>query len=729
MKFQILIIFLVLVTLINIELSFGGDGSSSGGGSYPPAGTEGTEFLHTEDGIGEWTCPEDLKVFLKKSNGELACVKSSSIEKLINRGWGTSFENPLNIIVILTDDQRWDTICVDGIKNPVCDNLEEPPMPNIQNELVDKGFVFTNAHVTNPLCCPARASFLSGGFYSHNTGVLTITLPNGGAEKFSGYENGKIDDLTIATILQEHGYKTGLIGKYLNKYEDQVNEKENYAYIPPGWDDFISPITYGPNWTLINSVIGHNGIFERFDKQSMYVGEYEKMKSLDFIQNNCNSGKCDQPFFLLLSTIIPHHPAISNPNFPQDLDFGSDFTYRERGWNEGLRCDRKEMPDISDKPKILQGILSEKILLDINEVCNLETVSPYEKFAQKQLSTLRSFDRIFFDIYNELKEKNLLDQTVIIFTSDNGFLWGEHGLKAKQYPYEESIRVPLIIRLPTEEHKIVSDLVAYDIDLAPTILELAGIEHELIEKSDGSSLVPILKHSSEFYRDELLFEYFDDGKARKKGGSWAALKIFIDDETGNRELWKYIEYTSGDVELYNLNHDEFELDSLHKERLDLVEKISQKLDKLKGLSIVSYNFPDPYLYYLPPAVNGQNYNFQLNAWGGNGNQSWNSYETGYCGIIGFPSWINFPKFQTSGIISGIPTWGSEEMIDQELYSLDNTKPMFRDSKWKKKVQTLESEENMLWKFCVQVKSDGDSLHPNKNAQSHVKRLQINGTQN
>ncbi len=120
MKFQILIIFLIILTLINIELSFGEKSNLK-------------------------TCPEDLKIFLKKSNGEMVCVKSSSIEKLINRGWGTSVlgnfynsENPLNIILILTDDQRWDTICVDGIKNPICDNLEEFPMPNIQNELVDK---------------------------------------------------------------------------------------------------------------------------------------------------------------------------------------------------------------------------------------------------------------------------------------------------------------------------------------------------------------------------------------------------------------------------------------------------------------------------------------------------------------------------------------------------------------------------------------------------------------
>ena len=680
-KFQILIVFLILLTLFNVELSFSEKSNLN-------------------------TCPEDLKILLKKSNGEIVCVKSSSIEKLIDRGWGTSVlgnfynsENPLNIILILTDDQRWDTICVNGIKNAICDNLEEFPMPNIQNELVDKGFVFTNAHVTHPLCCPARASLLSGGFYSHNTGILTIQLPNGGAEKFSGFNgNEKIDDLTIATILQENGYKTGLVGKYLNGYENLVNETENRAYIPPGWDDFIVDTLDQNDWTSLKSVIGHNGTFERFEKSSMYIGDYEKIKSLDFIQENCNSGKCEKPFFLLLSTRIPHFPATPNPNFPQDRDFVSDFIYRERGWYEGLRCDTKEIPDISDKPEKLQRKLSYSFL-KITEICDQENISNVDFFAREQLAALRSFDRIFSDIYSELKEKNLLDQTVIIFTSDSGYLWNEHGLKKKALPYEESIRVPLIIRLPTEEHKIVSDLVAFDIDLAPTILELAGIKHELIEKSDGTSLLPILKHSSEISRDELLFENFGiswEGPTILR--SWAAIKIFIDDETGNKELWKYIEYTSGDVELYNLNRDEFELDSLHKERSDLVEKISQKLDKLKGLSIVSSNFPDPLTNYLPPAINGQNYNFQLNAWGGNGNYSWNFYNNIRCSEYNkTPSWINLTKFQTSGIISGTPSW--------------------------------ESEKNIVWKFCVQIKSDGDSLHPKKNTQSLIKEFRINGTQN
>jgi len=702
MKFQILIIFLILLTLINIELSFG-------------------EKLNLK------TCPEDLKIFLKKSNGEIVCVKSSSIEKLINRGWGTSVlgnfynsENPLNIILILTDDQRWDTICVDGIKNAICDNLEEFPMPNIQNELVDKGFVFTNAHVTNPLCCPARASFLSGGFYSHNTGILHNHFPNGGAGKLAGYgENEKMDDLTIATVLQENGYKTALIGKYMNGYYEINNNEENFVYVPPGWDDFIVINERGKTWTYLNNtVIGHNGTFEKIDEISnLYVGEYEKLKSLNFIKNNCNSDKCEKPFFLLLSTVIPHSPSISNPNFPEDRDFVSDFTYRERGWNEGLRCDTKEMPDISDKTELRQKMLSKSLLSNINKICDGKTPPLFlepltidnDEFVRNQLSALRSLDRSFIDIYNELKEMNLLDQTVIIFTSDSGFLWGEHGIWKKQRPYEESIRVPLIIRLPTEEHKIVNDLVAFDIDLAPTILELAGIKHELIEKSDGMSLLPILKHSSEFSRDELQFESFDNGVRvfPWKFVSWAAMKIFIEDETGNRELWKYIEYTEGGVELYNLNHDEFELDSLHKERLDLVEKISQKLDKIKGLSIVSSNFPDPVLNYLPPAVNGQNYNFQLNSWGGNGNNSWSFYtainpitinmrEIDNCEKTNIPSWVNLTKFQTSGIISGIPSW--------------------------------ESEENIVWDFCVQVKSDGNSLHPKKNTQSHVKRLQIIGTQ-
>ena len=112
-----------------------------------------------------------------------------------------------NFVIFLTDDQRWDTLWA---------------MPILQEKLAARGVTFTNAYTSNPVCCPSRASLLAGGFYSHNTGVLTNTMPNGGAYRFR-------DDRTLPRLLQKSGYKTMLVGKYLNDYELMA------PYVPPGW--------------------------------------------------------------------------------------------------------------------------------------------------------------------------------------------------------------------------------------------------------------------------------------------------------------------------------------------------------------------------------------------------------------------------------------------------------------------------------------------------------------
>jgi len=181
----------------------------------------------------------------------IGLITISFIIIIISNNVDNKKQESLNIVLIMTDDQRWDTLCIPDEKNEVCDKLPEYPMPNIQKILVTKGSVFSNAHVTNPMCCPSRSSLLSGGFYSHNTGVLTNNPPNGGADAFGGLSNeSKIDDMSISTILQERGYTTAIIGKYLNQYKlgsNLVNLTANKAYIPPGWDSFIIAVGMGGN--------------------------------------------------------------------------------------------------------------------------------------------------------------------------------------------------------------------------------------------------------------------------------------------------------------------------------------------------------------------------------------------------------------------------------------------------------------------------------------------------
>jgi len=139
---------------------------------------------------------------------------------------------PYNIVLIYTDDQRWDTVCgPDGLAEICSLPKRFHPLAFVERQIMDRGVVFSNAFVSNPVCCPSRASLLSGGFYSHNTNVLSNRLPNGGVTQFS-------DADTLATRLQASGYQTGMVGKYLNQYNSLADVSAGEGYVPPGWTRF-----------------------------------------------------------------------------------------------------------------------------------------------------------------------------------------------------------------------------------------------------------------------------------------------------------------------------------------------------------------------------------------------------------------------------------------------------------------------------------------------------------
>jgi Sulfatase/Glucodextranase, domain B/Bacterial Ig-like domain (group 2) len=181
---------------------------SDGGTQDLTAATTGTTYASSNSAVAT-VSPDGLVTAVAQGEATITArhsVFSATVQVLVESNLSL-----LNFIVILTDDQRWDTLWA---------------MPIVQEKLMARGVTFTNAFVTTPLCCPFRTSFLSGGFYAHNTGVLTNALPNGGVSRFH-------DEETIATILQGAGYKTALMGKYMNGYLKIA------PYIPPGWTKFI----------------------------------------------------------------------------------------------------------------------------------------------------------------------------------------------------------------------------------------------------------------------------------------------------------------------------------------------------------------------------------------------------------------------------------------------------------------------------------------------------------
>ena len=324
---------------------------------------------------------------------------------------------PPSIVLILTDDQRWDTLWA---------------MPTVQAQLVDKGVRFARAFVSNPQCCPSRASILTGT-YSHTNGVWA----NGGAD--GGF--GAFDDSsTVATWLDDAGYRTAYIGKYLNEYG-----ASNTSYVPPGWDRwfaFAQPPGYYDYDIVADGTLRSYG-----SSPSDYSTDVLARRAVAFIE------KADPsvPLFLVVAPYAPHKPPTPAPR--DEGTYGSWTPDWPPSFNER---------NVSDKPPYI----AERDVLDPDAE---------SAFARDQVESLLAVDEAVAGILDALEDSGRLSSTSVIFTSDNGHLWGEHRWKRKAVPYEESIRVPLVIRSdgllsPGIDHRLV-----VNIDLAPTIAGLAGI--------------------------------------------------------------------------------------------------------------------------------------------------------------------------------------------------------------------------------------------------------------
>lgn len=488
---------------------------------------------------------------------------------------------PPNFLLIVTDDQRWDTLFA---------------MPHLAASLGRDALRFDNAFVTNPVCCPFRSSLLAGGFPSHQTGVLTATPLNGAAARFD-------DSETLATLLSRRGYRTGLIGKYLNFY-DQIAPR-----VPPGWNRFMVATT-PYRWWNTEWIVGASGVDGPAEGQRQTTGAYITYVEAEAALAFLDEASAGEPFFLLVATHAPHRPAI-----PPQADDGRwrDFSYRARAFDE---------EDLADKPDYVRR--REDFFHQHNAESGLVGVLP-----RGQLEALGAVDRMVRDLMVRLEERGLADNTVVVFTSDNGMLWGEHRLFTKSLPYEESIRVPLLMRLPGVAPRVMTELVAVDLDLAATLLDLAGIERP----AEGRSLLPLAEGHGAGWRDALRFENF--GVDPDVVPPWVALRT---------DRWKYVEYATGERELYDLEDDPFELDNrvagprvADAERT--AERLAARLGGFRGLAMADSS-------RLPEARLGESWSHPLTAVGGTGERSWRVLE----GRL--PAGLTL---QADGRIAGTPT--------------------------------------------------------------------------
>lgn len=379
-----------------------------------------------------------------------------------------------NFLIMVSDDQRFDTMDY---------------MPVTKSVIFDQGVTFSHGYITTPLCCPARASILTG-MYAHNTDVKTNDDP--------------LNKETFINILQQNGYYTGLVGKYLNSWKGEIRPEFDY------WVSFFKGES-----AYYDPYLNDNG------KWSTHKGYITNILG-DYVVQFLNQAARDpRPFVLLYAPNAPHQPATP---FKGDLGKLSNLApYRPPSFNE---------KDISDKPLWLQ----ERELDDA-------TIQRIDNFRRKQLLSLIALDRSNAEIFDALKKNGQLDNTVIIYLSDNGLLYGEHRISSKNSLYEEAIKVPFALRYPALVPKpYVDDRMVANIDIAPTLYQLAGIP--IPSNVDGLSMVNLFNGGP--WRDALLFE------------GWPPRGHYTSIHT---ERYVYSE-TKGDIaEFYDLQTDPYEMTS------------------------------------------------------------------------------------------------------------------------------------------------------------------------
>src|SRR5918993_889669 len=475
---------------------------------------------------------------------------------------------PPNVILILTDDLAVNDLNARALGH----------MPNLESLLIDKGTTFDNAFVTNSLCCPSRATILRGQ-YTHNHEILSNEPPRGGFQKFRyvGHENS-----TMATWVKEQGYRTSFFGKYLNGYKE--------TYVPPGWDEW-----YAVTGNYLSHTFNENGHLVSYEPESYYDTDVISDKASDYITRTAGADPpfftADRPFLMWIGTKAPPQPATPAPRAADSSPAVS--MPRPPSFDE---------EDVSDKPDWVGD----------NPPLSLEQKRYMEELYRKRLQSMLAVDDMVGDLVGALQASGELDNTYIFFTSDNGFHLGQHRLGAGKWtPYEEDIRVPLIVRGPgvpegeTLHHMVLNN------DLAPTFADLAGAKTPHFV--DGRSLVPLLDEDPvppEDWRQRFVLE----GVAERSGvaqppfvtestvaplltgdplpNNWrrtSAASAQLSEEWGRpwmkalrTDNYLYVDYKTGEHELYDLRKDPYELRNIYESApSDLKQRLEAQLDALR----------------------------------------------------------------------------------------------------------------------------------------------------
>jgi N-acetylglucosamine-6-sulfatase len=432
-----------------------------------------------------------------------------------------------NVVVIETDDQTDESMRV---------------MANVNRLLATEGVRFDNSFVSFSLCCPSRATFLTGQ-YAHNHGVMGNSPPQGGYTKLD-HSN------TLAVWLHRAGYHTALVGKYLNGYGSRATRMQ----VPPGWSEWHG----APNLPYLGFTLNENGKLITFPaNQANYQTDVFAARALDVIHRVVPT---PTPLFLWVTFVAPHSGP---PRDPDDRGRGvlmgpsPALRHRNAFASEALpQPPSFNEADVSDKPTSVRRL----------PLLRPRAIAAVKEVYQQRLESLLSVDEAVGSIVSALQSSGELDDTLIIFTSDNGFMQGEHRIPAgKTVVYEPSIRVPLVLRGPgVARGRQVKDVVS-NVDLAPTILDAANAKPG--RRVDGRSLLPLAHDALANYGRDLLLET----------PQYAGIRT---------DRFKYVEYNGGDRELYDLRTDPSELQSRQNDQglAGIRAELARRLAKLRTCS-------------------------------------------------------------------------------------------------------------------------------------------------
>jgi N-acetylglucosamine-6-sulfatase len=400
---------------------------------------------------------------------------------------------PPNIVFVLVDDLRHDALGVTGhpfVKTPNIDRIGR------------EGAVFRNTFVTTPLCSPSRASFLTGQL------VRTHGVRGNGNNSALSHKL-----VTFPKLIQQAGYETGYVGKWHMGNDDSPR---------PGFDRWVSFKGQGAH---LNPQINVDG---KPEQVAGYMTDILSDHAVEFVTKPRS-----KPFLLYLA-----HKAVHGPFVPAER-------HKELYADQPIKRTPNANDDNKDKPVLLRPVPNQPARPNQPRRARAQAA---DQLVRNQLRMLTAIDEGIGRILKSLEESKQLDNTVIVFTSDNGYFWGEHGLGDKRWAYEESIKIPLLVRYPGKI-KAGTQLnhLALNIDIAPTLLEIAGAA--IPKEVQGVSLMPMLQENRAV-RARAFLEYFNEPRFRTP--SWRAVRT---------ERWKYVRYDGMPEmdELFDLQSDPYEM--------------------------------------------------------------------------------------------------------------------------------------------------------------------------